>query len=343
MSSSPTGPHGLLLIDKPAGITSHDVVARVRRALGTRKVGHAGTLDPAATGLLLVGVGDATRLLTYLIGDDKEYEATIRLGIATDTEDADGEITEVAGREDIVAITPAEVQGVVPQFIGEIDQVPSAVSAIKIDGKPAYQRVREGERVELTSRRVTIHELEVRRVTHGEAEGQAIVDVDVRVSCSSGTYIRALGRDLGLALGVPAHVCLLRRASVGSFHVADAAALATERPAPDNEAGTDEARRLAAALLSPTELLVRRFPQLRCDADRARALRNGQRIPAPAAVIAPQTAADQPLSTLTIADLPAGTPVAALTDAGEPIGLVEIRAGRTKTLMNFPQRDGGGA
>lgn len=341
MSSSPTGPHGLLLIDKPAGITSHDVVARVRRALGTRKVGHAGTLDPAATGLLLVGVGDATRLLTYLIGDDKEYEATIRLGIATDTEDADGEITETASLDEVSAITPAEVQGVVPQFIGEIDQVPSAVSAIKIDGKPAYQRVRDGEQVELASRRVTIHELEVRRVAHGETDGYPIVDVDVRVSCSSGTYIRALGRDLGQALGVPAHVCFLRRASVGKFHVSDAVELATERPAAESEEFRDEAQRLRDALLSPTELLIRRFPQLRCDAGQARALRNGQRIPAPASVIAPQTANDQPLSTLAVAELPAGTPVAALTDAGDPIGLVEFRGGRTKTLMNFPQREGG--
>ncbi len=343
MSSSPTGPHGLLLIDKPAGITSHDVVARVRRALGTRKVGHAGTLDPAATGLLLVGVGHATRLLTYLVGDDKEYEATIRLGVATDTEDADGEITEVAGSEAVSAITPAEVQGVVPQFIGEIDQVPSAVSAIKVNGKPAYRRVRDGEQVELAPRRVTIHELEVRRIAHGQVDGRTIVDVDVRVSCSSGTYIRALGRDLGRALGVPAHLCFLRRASVGELHVDDAVEIVAERPAANSEAEAEQSRRLHAALLSPAELMIRRFPQLRCDADRARALRNGQRIPAPATVIAPRPMADQPLSTLSVAELPVGTPVAALTDAGDAIGLVEIRGGRTKTLMNFPERNGGTA
>ncbi|NLT25909.1 MAG: tRNA pseudouridine(55) synthase TruB [Microbacteriaceae bacterium] len=312
MTSRPSGPHGLLLLDKPAGITSHDLVARTRRALGTRKVGHAGTLDPMATGLMLVGVGDATRLLTFLVGDDKTYEATVRLGIATSTEDADGEVVAVSPPEAVAAIGLERLRDAAAGLTGAIEQVPSAVSAIKIDGKRAYRRVRDGEEVELPARPVTIHELEVRDAAPARADdGAAVVDARLRVRCSSGTYVRALGRDLGAALGVGAHLTALRRTAVGPFDVARAADLEGDDP--------------AAALLPVAELAAARFPVLRADAAQAVALRHGQRIEAPAGL------ADE------------RGPVAAIDPDGALIGVVEIRGGRTRTLMNLPQREEDGA
>lgn len=213
---------GFLLVDKPAGWTSHQVVGRARRLLGTRKVGHAGTLDPAATGLLLLGVGRATRLLGYLAGHDKGYTATIRFGISTTTEDADGEIVDTPGCD----LSPADVATVAPRFIGPISQVPSAVSAIKVDGRRAYDRVRAGEDVVLAARTVTISRLDVldgRRETVTVGEDRIdVLDADVAVDCSSGTYIRALARDLGERLGTAAHVTRLRRVWSGPFRIADA-------------------------------------------------------------------------------------------------------------------------
>ncbi|MFB9956713.1 tRNA pseudouridine(55) synthase TruB [Cellulomonas denverensis] len=213
----PTAADGLLIVDKPAGWTSHDVVAKARWLAGTRKVGHAGTLDPMATGVLVLGVGRATRLLTYVVGADKEYRATIRLGVSTTTDDAEGEV---------VARTPVpEVPGGLAEAVraltGPIQQVPSSVSAIKIDGQRAYARVRAGEDVQLTARPVTMHEFEVGEVR--AADG--IVDLDVRVVCSSGTYIRALARDLGIALGVGGHLTMLRRTRVGGYPVESARTL----------------------------------------------------------------------------------------------------------------------
>ena len=312
MSSRPSGPHGLLLLDKPAGITSHDLVARTRRALGTRKVGHAGTLDPMATGLMLVGVGDATRLLTHLVGDDKEYEATLRLGIATTTDDAEGEVTAISDAAAIAAIDGARLREAARGLTGGIDQVPSAVSAIKVDGKRAYRRVLDGEEVELPARPVTIHELEVRDTAPAVADdGTDVVDARLRVRCSSGTYVRALGRDLGAALGVGAHLTALRRTAVGPFEVGVASSLEVDDP--------------AAGLIPVAELAASRFPVLRADAAQATALRHGQRIDAPAALAAERG------------------PVAAIDPAGALIGLVEIRGGRTRTLMNLPQREEDGA
>ena len=200
------GPTGLLVVDKPAGITSHDVVARARRALGTRKVGHAGTLDPMATGVLVLGVGRATRLLGHLMLTEKAYDATIRLGVATTTDDAEGEVVAEA---DTARLDEAAVRAVLSAYVGEIEQVPTAVSAIKVDGKRAYQRVRDGEEVELRARAVTIHELAVTRLD--------LPEVDVRVRCSSGTYIRAIARDVGRDLGVGGHLTALRRTAVGPF------------------------------------------------------------------------------------------------------------------------------
>jgi tRNA pseudouridine55 synthase len=206
---------GLVVVDKPAGMTSHDVVARVRRAAGTRKVGHAGTLDPMATGVLVLGVDRATRLLGHLMLTEKAYDATVRLGAATTTDDAEGEAVATAPTADLAE---EDVRASLRAFEGEIQQVPSAVSAIKVDGKRAYARVRSGEAVELAARPVTVHAIEV---DAGRRVGD-FLDVDLRVSCSSGTYIRAIARDLGAALGVGGHLTALRRTAVGPFTLAGA-------------------------------------------------------------------------------------------------------------------------
>jgi tRNA pseudouridine55 synthase len=201
---------GLVVVDKPGAMTSHDVVARVRRALGTRKVGHAGTLDPMATGVLVLGVNRATRLLGHLVLTEKSYDATVRLGAATTTDDAEGEVTTTASA---AAITEGDVRAALREFEGEILQVPSAVSAIKVGGKRSYQRVRDGEEVALAARPVVVHALEASAFRR---EGD-FLDLDLHVSCSSGTYVRALARDLGARLGVGGHLTALRRTAVGPF------------------------------------------------------------------------------------------------------------------------------
>ena len=208
--SLPPGTAGLVVVDKPGGLTSHDVVARVRRLAGTRKVGHAGTLDPMATGVLVLGVGRATRLLGHLMLTEKAYDATVRLGVSTTTDDAEGELVAAVPAG---GLGEAEVRAAFADLTGEIEQVPTAVSAIKVDGKRAYQRVRDGEDVALRARPVTVHELAVLRLT---PTGDHL-DVDVRVRCSSGTYVRALARDAGAALGVGGHLTGLRRTRVGPF------------------------------------------------------------------------------------------------------------------------------
>ena len=205
---------GLVVVDKPPGLTSHDVVARVRRLAGTRKVGHAGTLDPMATGVLVLGVDRATRLLGHLMLTEKVYDATIRLGVATTTDDAEGEVVSTHATDDVDADV---VRTELARFVGDIEQVPTAVSAIKVDGKRAYARVRDGEQVELKARPVTIHELVVHDVS--------LPDVTVSVRCSSGTYIRAIARDLGAALGVGGHLTALRRTAVGAFDLSVARTL----------------------------------------------------------------------------------------------------------------------
>ncbi|WP_193609377.1 tRNA pseudouridine(55) synthase TruB [Nocardioides lijunqiniae] len=209
---------GLVVVDKPAGVTSHDVVARVRRLAGTRKVGHAGTLDPMATGVLVLGVNRATRLLGHLMLTEKGYDATVRLGAATTTDDAEGEVVSTAST---AALTEPVVREALAGFVGELQQVPTAVSAIKVDGKRAYQRVRDGEEVELKARAVTVHELTVGEVRLGDDH----VDVDVSMRCSSGTYVRAIARDAGRLLGVGGHLTALRRTAVGSFDLAAASML----------------------------------------------------------------------------------------------------------------------
>jgi len=215
-----TAPDGLLIVDKPAGWTSHDVVARCRRLCGTRKVGHAGTLDPMATGVLVLGINRATKLLTFLVGCDKTYTATIRLGQSTVTDDAEGEMTS---SHDVAGLSVEAVEQAVANLTGEIDQVPSAVSAIKVDGQRSYARVRAGEDVVLTARPVTVSRFDILDQRFGPSAGAAGAagdrtwDLDVLVDVSSGTYIRALARDLGAALGVGGHLTALRRTRVGRF------------------------------------------------------------------------------------------------------------------------------
>ncbi len=207
-------PDGLLVVDKPPGWTSHDVVGRARRLCATRKVGHAGTLDPMATGVLVLGIGRATRLLTFLVGCDKDYTATIRLGQGTVTDDAEGEVTASEGAG---GLTTGQLEAAVRRLTGDIEQVPSSVSAIKVKGERSYHRVRAGEDVQLPARPVTVSRFEVLTTRPGEADGIPVLDVDVEVTVSSGTYVRALARDLGSALGVGGHLTALRRTRVGAF------------------------------------------------------------------------------------------------------------------------------
>ena len=209
---------GLALIDKPEGHTSHDVVARVRRMANTRRVGHAGTLDPMATGLLILGIEQATKLLTFLVGEDKTYEATIRLGAATVTDDREGDVISSA---DASSLTDDQITEAIKPLTGEIMQVPSSVSAIKVDGERAYAKVRGGDEVKLKARPVTVSRFDVLAIRR---EGQ-FVDLDVVIDCTSGTYIRALARDLGESLGVGGHLTALRRTRIGSYRVEDSKTL----------------------------------------------------------------------------------------------------------------------
>ena len=260
---------GLLVVDKPAGWTSHDVVARARRLCRTRRVGHAGTLDPMATGVLVLGVTRGTKLLTFLGGHDKGYAATVRLGRSTLTDDAEGEAT---GGADADHLTDARVAEAVRALTGPIRQVPSAVSAIKVDGRRSYARVRSGEDVELPARPVTVHRFDVlgRRDVVLE-DGRRVVDLDVEVEVSSGTYVRALARDLGTALGVGGHLTALRRTRVGGFTLESAVTLPTLDP--DTGDGA-EAHLVDLADAARATLDVRQL-----DESEARALGYGQRIP----------------------------------------------------------------
>ena len=207
---------GLVIVDKPGGLTSHDVVGRVRRLAGTRRVGHAGTLDPLATGVLVVGVERATRLLTYLVGADKSYQATMRLGIATVTDDREGSVTSRPG---LAGLGIEAIDAQAARLRGPIQQVPSSVSAIKVDGKRSYARVREGEDVVLPPRPVTVHSFVVLAARPGADGDTPVLDVDVEVICSSGTYVRALARDLGASLGSAGHLLSLRRTRVGPYGI----------------------------------------------------------------------------------------------------------------------------
>jgi tRNA pseudouridine55 synthase len=253
---------GVLLVDKPKGLTSHDVVYRLRRKLSMKKIGHAGTLDPMATGLLVLGVNRATRLLTYLVGVDKTYTATIRLGQGTTTDDAEGEVVTSPGAADV---DPAALGDAARALTGPIAQVPSSVSAIKVDGRRAYARVRAGEQVELAAREVLIHTFDLGEPRRTLAvDGTAVLDVDAVVDCSSGTYVRALARDLGASLGSAGHLTALRRTRVSPFTLEDAATL---------EQHADGLR-----LLDVSAALRRLFPTRVLTADEADAVRHGRAI-----------------------------------------------------------------
>lgn len=249
-------------MDKPAGMTSHDVVARVRRLTHTRKVGHGGTLDPMATGVLVVAVGRATRLLTFISGVDKEYRATIRLGQATVTDDAEGDLVSAASA---AAVEEAHLRAGLSKLTGDIDQVPSAVSAVKVAGQRAYAKVRAGEEVTLAARRVRVARLDLLGCTRPAAD---LLDCEVDVECSSGTYVRALARDLGAGLGVGGHLTVLRRTRVGGFTLATAHTLdeLAERPDPVTMPLPDAVGRL--------------FPRRHVDDVDARRLSHGNPLPA---------------------------------------------------------------
>jgi tRNA pseudouridine55 synthase len=215
---------GLVLIDKPQGWTSHDIVAKLRGIAGTRRVGHAGTLDPMATGLLLLGVNAGTKLLTFLVGEGKTYEATIRLGASTITDDAEGDYTTVASAEMVRKLSAKSIEDALQALRGEIMQVPSSVSAIKVDGERAYAKVRGGDEVKLSARGVTISRFETTSQPRLVEDGDKVfLDFEATIECSSGTYIRALARDLGSALGVGGHLTALRRTRIGTYRVEDAA------------------------------------------------------------------------------------------------------------------------
>ena len=213
--------HGFLVIDKPSGITSHDVVARVRKKFKTKRVGHAGTLDPMATGVLVVGLGNATKLLQYIVDGRKSYDATIALGSSTHTDDREGRVTSTAEPKALRNITDEQIESALQKFAGKILQKPSSVSAIKVDGVTAHERVRRGEAVELPAREVEIYDLSIYSISRNEGS----VFVDVGVDCSSGTYIRAIARDLGELLGVGGHLTSLRRTVVEPFTLHNAQSL----------------------------------------------------------------------------------------------------------------------
>ena len=293
-------PPGLLLVDKAGGMTSHDVVAMARRALSVRKVGHAGTLDPMATGLLILGVGVATRLLGYVGGHDKTYEATIRLGQATVTDDREG---EVLGTASAAHLDDAAISAALAAQTGPLQQVPSSVSAVKVAGRRSYDRVRAGEEVELAPRSVTVHRLDMHRITRPTPE---LVDVDVTVACTAGTYIRAIARDAGAALGVGGHLTALRRTVSGPFAVTDAA--------PVDVASAALLAGGGVGFLGLSEAAGRVFATRAVTADESRELTYGRRIPA------------------------TGAPGlhAAVDDGGRLVALVEDAGTTARVAVGFP-------
>lgn len=285
-------------------MTSHDVVSATRRLAGTRKVGHAGTLDPMATGLLVIGVNSSTRLLTFIVGLDKEYLATIRLGEATTTDDAEGEVVSSAASGIVEALRDDEIDAQIARLTGDIEQTPSSVSAIKVDGKRAYALVRDGVDVQLKSRPVTVAEFEVlSRTPATSSTGAAVLDLAVRVVCSSGTYIRALARDLGRSLHAGGHLVALRRTRIGPFSVDDASDLGTVV--------------VADSMLAPSQAASALFPTLHLNEEQAIDLGHGKR--------------------LALGDMPDATgPVAAIAPDDRLVGLVGVSSGTARILANFP-------
>ena len=299
---------GFVIVDKPSGWTSHDVVARMRRLAGTRKVGHAGTLDPMATGVLVIGIGQATRLLSFVTAADKAYDATIRLGVATITDDAEGEVT---ARVDASGVSADAIASAVAALTGDILQVPSSVSAIKVDGKRSYARVRAGEDVQLKARPATVSEFAVGPARPGVEEGAGFLDVDVSVTVSSGTYVRALARDLGDALGVGGHLTALRRTRVAGFAVSDSTPLDALSAAV--EAGEP------LPVIPLADAAVGALPSRTLSAEDATELAFGRRIPR-------EPADGQP---------DASRPLAALGPGGELVALVIAEGASLRPLAVF--------
>jgi tRNA pseudouridine55 synthase len=300
MSRKPTAPDGLVIVDKPSGFTSHDVVAKMRGIAGTRRVGHAGTLDPMATGVLVLGVQRATKLLGHLALTEKEYLGTIRLGQDTVTDDAEGEITSYT---DPSGLDQEDIDDRIAELTGDIMQVPAKVSAIKIDGKRSYKRAREGEDFELPARPVTVSSFAVHDRREAVAEdGSPVLDLVVSVVCSSGTYIRALARDLGAGLGVGGHLTALRRTRVGPYRL--------------DAAHTLDQLQQELTVLPIGEAAAAAFPRWDIDARRAGLLGNGVRIDMPSAY-------------------EGAGPVAAFGPDGRLVALVEELKGRAKSLVVF--------
>lgn len=350
MARRPDNPRpGLLVIDKPQGLTSHDVVSRVRRLAHTRKVGHGGTLDPMATGVLVIGIGKATKLLTWVSGHSKEYRATIRLGVATNTDDAEGIVTAAPGCESLSA---EDLESALASLRGDIMQVPSTVSAIKVNGKRAYALARAGEDVELAARPVRISRLEVLAPPRpawcirdepdpGTAPDGAVapgsvrvVDVDVVVECSSGTYVRALARDAGEALGVGAHLTALRRTRVGDVPLQKAMTLDELSVAVEAASAEGESDAEPILPLVPLGDAARTmFPSLHLSEAEAGAFAHGQAPRRSRGELAhwasevgycPQNAPEEETS-----------PIAAVAPDGTVLGLLRIDAARLRTVLVF--------
>jgi tRNA pseudouridine55 synthase len=294
---------GILLVDKPQGITSHDVVSRMRRLAATRRIGHAGTLDPMATGLLILGVNSATRLLHYLVGLDKEYLATIRLGWDTTTDDAEGEPLPTTGERALAVVDDEALRSGIRRLTGVIDQVPSSVSAVKVEGRRAYRRVRDGETVELAPRTVTVSAFDLL----SRRAGDGFIDVDVRVECSSGTYVRALARDLGANLGTGGHLTALRRTRIGAFGIDEASEL--------------EGFDVAASMMSPADAARRVLSVVQVTAQEAVDLGHGKRIAAP--------------------DAAAAGPMAAVAPDDRLVAIVERHGDVLKVVTGFPDAEAG--
>ncbi|MFE7553134.1 tRNA pseudouridine(55) synthase TruB [Streptomyces gardneri] len=298
MSNAAKTPDGLVIVDKPSGFTSHDVVAKMRGIAKTRRVGHAGTLDPMATGVLVLGVERATKLLGHLALTEKEYLGTIRLGQTTITDDAEGEITASV---DASKVTREQIDAGVAELTGAIMQVPSKVSAIKIDGKRSYARVRGGEEFEIPARPVTVSSFQVYDVREAEAEdGTPVVDLVVSVVVSSGTYVRALARDLGAGLGVGGHLTALRRTRVGPYKL--------------DAAKTLDQLQEELTVMPVADAASAAFPRWDVDEKRAKLLLNGVRLEMP--------------------EYPAG-PVAVFGPEGTLLALVEVQRGKAKSLAVF--------
>jgi tRNA pseudouridine55 synthase len=282
-----------VIVDKPPWWTSHDVVGRMRRLAGTRRVGHAGTLDPMATGVLVIGIERATRLLGHLALTDKSYDATIRLGQSTVTDDAEGEVTAEASAADV---TDAQLVAAVAALTGDIQQVPSSVSAIKVDGKRSYARVRAGEDVALAPRPVTVAEFAI----HAVRRTGPLVDIDATVTCTTGTYVRALARDLGAALGTGGHLTALRRTRVGPY-------------------GLDRARTLDEleqdlAVLPLGDAVAAAFPRRDVNAEQEKLVRHGGRLPATGQ---------------------GAGPIGVFGPQGDLLALVEEKAGQARPIAVF--------